>query len=133
MNSSSLIRSDDLGPAVAREPDVADLAHLRPADLDQAALHEAAGVEEARLHLVAAAPAEDDHPERHDRQHGRQDRQHARDRAIGHHGSAPDRRTWVVPQNSCVVRIPIVWIPITFATIDLAVARPTPTGPPLAK
>ena len=36
------------------------------------------------------------------------------------------------PQNSWVVRTPRMWINTMLIIIDLAVARPTPTGPPLA-
>src|SRR5208283_960409 len=36
------------------------------------------------------------------------------------------------PQKTWVPNMPIRWIRIRLSTIDFAVARPTPTGPPLA-
>ena len=38
----------------------------------------------------------------------------------------------LVPQNTCVPSIPIIVTSTRFSTIDLAVALPTPTGPPEA-
>ena len=46
------------------------------------------------------------------------------------HFLAADRESGRPAQNSCLPRMPMMWIPIRFTTIALAVARPTWTGPP---
>ncbi len=43
---------------------------------------------------------------------------------------SPDRRPWILPQKTWVPSIPIRCTSTVLSTIDLAVAVPTPTGPP---
>ena len=45
---------------------------------------------------------------------------------------AAHRRARVLAQKSAVPVMPTSWTITVFSTIDLAVAVPTPTGPPLA-
>ena len=46
--------------------------------------------------------------------------------------SAADWRSRIAPQKICVPTMPMMWTITVLSTIDLAVAVPTPTGPPLA-
>ena len=48
------------------------------------------------------------------------------------HGHPPIGALGLVPQKICVPTMPTRWTITVLSTIDLAVAVPTPTGPPLA-
>src|SRR5947209_16725461 len=48
------------------------------------------------------------------------------------HGQPPIGALGFAPQNTCVPSIPMRWTRTMLRTIDLAVAVPTPTGPPEA-
>ena len=52
--------------------------------------------------------------------------------AVGGAGQPPIGARGFAPQNSCVPSIPMMCTETMLTTIDLAVAVPTPTGPPLA-
>ena len=115
----------EVGQAVVGELDLLDLADDAAADLDQAALDELAGVDEARVDACSASrrrgcTSDGDHARRRARR-WRRARRHP---PIGARG--------LPPQNSCVPSIPIAWMPRMLTTIDCAVALPTPTGPPPA-
>ena len=48
------------------------------------------------------------------------------------HRQPPSGARGLEPQKICVPNIPMMWTITVLSTIDLAVAAPTPTGPPLA-
>lgn len=93
---------------------------------DDVAADELAGVGELDVEHVRRAAGEQQHDHDDDGEADRQQRCHARDAV-----HPPIGALAFPPQNSAVPTIPIRWIPMMFATIDWAVALPTPTGPPV--
>jgi hypothetical protein len=118
-----------LREAVRGEVDLLDHPDPPAADLDGVALDELAGVRELRADDVGVVAAREHDGDRDHRGEQRGDRDDDGLRAPAH---PPIGLRGFEPQKSCVPSSPMRWMPMMFATIDCAVARPTPTGPPAA-
>ena len=118
----------DVGEPVVGQPQVGHLADRSPADLDEVAADELPRVGEARDDAVAALPAEQHHRDDHDGQQQARERERATRRR---RHQPPIGLRGLLPQNICVPSSPMTCTPMMLATIDLAVARPTPAGPPV--
>ena len=116
----------NVGETVAGQLDLPDRADLVAGHRDQVTPDELPGIGELRVQDVARAAGQQDHGDHDDREGERHDRDDTRERV-----HPPIGARAFPPQNSAVPTIPIRWMPRILATIDCAVALPTPTGPPV--